>query len=486
MSVRRLAPDPIQPKDFAFTAENTDWAKSQIAKYPPGRQASAVIPLLWKAQEQAGGWTPRKAIEEVAAMLDLPFIRVMEIATFYTMFNLSPVGRHHVQLCGTVPCHVCGAVELRKVCEERIGPQGTVSADGKLSWIEVECLGACCNAPMAQINFDYYEDLTPENFGKLLDDLVAGREVKTGSQTGRNCSEPEGGGATLTDAALFDGSVIGAWKKRFEEEAAKKAAEKAAKPTGDAATATAGDPKQASPGKPGTGRPENASPETPAARAARGEAPVKPEERSEAAKPLGGTASKEADALHGDKALPGGPAVPGESGKVHIGQPPGPKDLGVAPAGSAIANAVPADEPGADHAPGEPAALRAEQEALARREEAEIAAKLASLPKNASQLDKANAVGERPKGLEAPRADSSDDLQRIKGIGRVNEAKLRDLGIFHFDQIATWSRAEIRWVGTYLSFPGRIDREDWMGQAKILAAGGDLGKKPGGSRSDKH
>ena len=169
MSVRRLAPDPIQPKDFAFTAENTDWAKSQIAKYPPGRQASAVIPLLWKAQEQAGGWTPRKAIEEVAAMLDLPFIRVMEIATFYTMFNLSPVGRHHVQLCGTVPCHVCGAVELRKVCEERIGPQGTVSADGKLSWIEVECLGACCNAPMAQINFDYYEDLTPENFRKLLD-----------------------------------------------------------------------------------------------------------------------------------------------------------------------------------------------------------------------------------------------------------------------------------------------------------------------------
>src|ERR1700722_2408067 len=216
MSVRRLAADSIQPKDFAFTADQTDWAKSQIAKYPPGRQASAVIPLLWKAQEQAGGWVPRTAIEEVAAMLDLPFIRVLEIATFYTMFNLSPVGKYHVQLCGTVPCHVCGAVELRAVCEKRIGPQGTVSADGKLSWIEVECLGACCNAPMAQINFDYYEDLNPENFAKLLDDLVAGREVKAGSQTGRQGSEPVGGGATLTDPMLFDGSTVGAWKKRFE------------------------------------------------------------------------------------------------------------------------------------------------------------------------------------------------------------------------------------------------------------------------------
>ena len=180
MSVRRLAAEAVQPKDFAFTAQNVDWAKGQIAKYPPGRQASAVIPLLWKAQEQAGGWTPRKAIEEVAAMLDLPFIRVMEIATFYTMFNLAPVGRHHVQLCGTVPCHVCGALELKRICEERIGPQGAVTADGNFSWIEVECLGACCNAPMVQINYDYYEDLDAASFGKLLDDLAAGRPVKSG------------------------------------------------------------------------------------------------------------------------------------------------------------------------------------------------------------------------------------------------------------------------------------------------------------------
>jgi NADH-quinone oxidoreductase subunit E len=360
----------------------------------------------------------------------------MEIATFYTMFNLAPVGRYHVQLCGTVPCHVCGAVELKKVCEERIGPQGSVSADGKFSWIEVECLGACCNAPMAQINYDYYEDLNPENFTKLLDNLAAGREVKTGSQTGRQGSEPQGGGATLTDPALFDGSMIGAWKKRFEEEIAKAAAEQKA---AEAAKAPPG--AQPSGAKPASAPPPSQSLE--------------------------------------------GPAVPGEGGKVHVGQPAAPKDLGVAPAGSPVANAVPADEPGADHAPGETATRQAEQEAIARREELEIAAKLAALPKNASQLDKANAVGERPKGLEAPRADSTDDLQRIKGIGKVNEAKLHDLGIYHFDQIAHWTRAEIRWVGTYLSFPGRIDREDWMGQAKILAAGGDTGKKPGGSHPEK-
>ncbi|MBV8427762.1 MAG: NADH-quinone oxidoreductase subunit NuoE [Hyphomicrobiales bacterium] len=230
MSVRRLAAEAVQPKEFAFTAQNADWAKSQIAKYPPGRQASAVIPLLWKAQEQVGGWTPRKAIEEVAAMLDLPYIRVMEIATFYTMFNLGPIGRNHVQLCGTVPCHVCGALELKKICEERIGPQGTVTADGKFSWIEVECLGACCNAPMVQINYDYYEDLEPASFGKLLDDLAAGRPVKTGSQTGRNCSEALGGGTTLKDSSLYDGSRVGAWKARFEEAAAKDSAGKDATP----------------------------------------------------------------------------------------------------------------------------------------------------------------------------------------------------------------------------------------------------------------
>jgi NADH-quinone oxidoreductase subunit E len=234
MSVRRLAPDPVQPASFAFTPANENWADQQIAKYPEGRQASAVIPLLWKAQEQHDGWLPRAAIEEVARKLGMAPMRVLEVATFYTMFNLQPVGEHFVQLCGTTPCALRGAEALKKVCEEVIGPQSTVTADGKLSWLEVECLGACCNAPMAQINFDYYEDLTPQNFRALLDDLRQGRPVKPGPQIDRSCSEPLGGGETLKDPALYDGSMIGAgdWQKRIarqrEEAAIKIASEKAA------------------------------------------------------------------------------------------------------------------------------------------------------------------------------------------------------------------------------------------------------------------
>ena len=196
MSVRRLA--DIQPASFAFTPENEAWAKNEIAKYPPGRQASAVIALLWRAQSQEGYWLSRPAIERVGDMLSMPHIRVLEVATFYSMFNLSPVGRSHVQLCGTTPCMLRGAEDIKNVCEAKIGPSGTVSADGKFSWVEVECLGACCNAPMVQINDDYYEDLTPDNFARLLDDLGAGRPVKIGSQTGRIGSEMTGGLTALT------------------------------------------------------------------------------------------------------------------------------------------------------------------------------------------------------------------------------------------------------------------------------------------------
>lgn len=203
MAVRRLAPAEMQPKDFAFTAENLAWAKTQLAKYPDGRQASAVIPLLWKAQEQAGGWVPEAAIRYVADFLNMAHIRVMEIATFYTMFNLAPVGRFHVQLCGTTPCMLRGAEKLKKVCKEKIGEQFDVTADGALSWVEVECLGACVNAPMAQINYDFYEDLTPENFSRILDDLAAGKVPPPGPQVARHFSAPEGGPTTLTDPAIY-------------------------------------------------------------------------------------------------------------------------------------------------------------------------------------------------------------------------------------------------------------------------------------------
>src|SRR5438034_4138564 len=198
MAVRRLAEPALQPKSFAFTAENLAWAKRQIAKYPEGRQVSAVLPLLWRAQEQAGGWLPQKAIEHVAHLLGMPNIRALEVATFYTMFNLEPVGQFHVQLCGTTPCMLRGSDELKKVCHRRIGEPHHVTTDGKFSWIEVECLAACVNAPVVQINADYYEDLTPESFETILDELAAGRLAKPGPQTGRQLSAPLGGPLTLT------------------------------------------------------------------------------------------------------------------------------------------------------------------------------------------------------------------------------------------------------------------------------------------------
>ena len=195
MSVRRVAEN--QPDDFAFTKENISWAKEQIAKYPTGRQASAIIPLLWQAQKQSGGWLPEPAIRYVAEFLDMPHMRAMEVATFYTMFNLEPVGEHFVQLCGTTPCWLRGADNLKDVCRKIIGEQNTVTEDGKLSWLEVECLGACVNAPMVQINDDFYEDLTAEWFEKILLDLKRGDTVIPGPQTSRQASEPEGGRTVL-------------------------------------------------------------------------------------------------------------------------------------------------------------------------------------------------------------------------------------------------------------------------------------------------
>ncbi len=203
MTVRRLA--EIQPDSFDFTPENRAWADRQIRKYPEGRQASAVMALLRRAQQQNAGWVSKPAIERVAEILGMPSIRVMEVATFYTMYNLKPVGKHFIQFCGTTPCVLRGSNDIKAVLESRVGPMETISADGNFSWLEVECLGACCNAPMVQINDDYYEDLTPENFDRLLDDLAAGHPVKTGSQTGRLTSEPAGGLTSLTTWYGTDG-----------------------------------------------------------------------------------------------------------------------------------------------------------------------------------------------------------------------------------------------------------------------------------------
>ncbi|MEI8144852.1 MAG: NADH-quinone oxidoreductase subunit NuoE [Alphaproteobacteria bacterium] len=352
MSNRRLGPDAVQPASFAFTPANLAWANETIAKYPPERRASAVIPLLWRAQEQHANWLPKAAIEHIATMLGMPVIRVFEVATFYTMFQLAPVGtKAHVQVCGTTPCMLRGAEDLIKICKSRIHhDQFHLSADGAFSWEEVECAGACVNAPMVQIFSDTYEDLTPETFEKVLDAFARGETPPPGPQSGRTGAEPMGGLTTLTDLPFMAGIAV---------------AEK---------------PK----------------------------AKVKAE-----AKPEAETAS--------------------------------------------VSNAAAA--------------------ALAASEEADIKAKLATLPADATPEQKADAVGTKPSGLAKPRSAKGDKLQRIKGIGPVNEGKLQALGIFHFDQIAAWTREEIRWVGTYLSFPGRIDREEWTIQAKTLAAGGPSAKE---------
>jgi NADH-quinone oxidoreductase subunit E len=202
MSVRRLAEQ--QPKSFAFTEENLAWAKKELTKYPEGRQASAVIALLWRAQDQEG-WVTEPAIRYVAEFLDLAYIRVLEIATFYTMFLLEPVGRiAHIQVCGTTPCWLRGSDDLKAVCHSRIHPEPHhLSADGAFSWEEVECLGACVNAPLVQIKADTYEDLTKESFTALLDALAAGKPAKPGPQIDRQLSAPVGGPTTLIDPALY-------------------------------------------------------------------------------------------------------------------------------------------------------------------------------------------------------------------------------------------------------------------------------------------
>jgi NADH-quinone oxidoreductase subunit E len=204
LSVRRLA--EVQPDSFEFKPGTLKAIREHIAKFPAARQQSAVIGALWLVQKQEG-WVCEPAIRAVAELLGMPVIRVLEVATFYTMFMLEPVGTHAlVQVCGTTPCQLRGAEGLIAVCQRKLGPRDHRSADGKFYWQEVECMGACANAPMAAINDYYYEDLTPESFEKLLEDFAAGKKPKPGSAIGRQGSAPEGGAITLTDPALYDGS----------------------------------------------------------------------------------------------------------------------------------------------------------------------------------------------------------------------------------------------------------------------------------------
>lgn len=418
MSVRRIAKE--QPDSFIFDKENLAWAKQQIAQYPQGKQASAVIPLLWRAQEQHNGWLPEPAMRYVAEMLDMPFIRVMEVATFYTMYQLKPVGSvAHIQVCGTTPCMLRGSEELIAICKKRISEnQHEVTANGKYSWEEVECLGACVNAPMVQVFKDTFEDLTPETFEKMLDDIDSGRPVKPGPQTDRHLSVNVGGRTQLFDESMDYGQAADPHIAAYVM-------------SGNAAMIKS------------DARDFGTTNDT---------GPVK--SKKPAAKVSSASAKNEAS-----KAAASKTAVSKK-----------------APPKAAIAtNAVKPAAAGVK-APAKPktsvTAYKKPTAAQLKKEDAEAAAKLAALPKGASAEDKANAVGKKPRGLPNARKSGSDDLKLIKGVGPGIEGKLNAQGIFHFDQIAKWGRPEIMWFDTFLSFKGRIDRDEWVKQAGILAGGG--------------
>lgn len=197
---REQAPEELQPRSFEFTPENLAQAKAIIARYPEGREASACMPLLDIAQRQHDNWLPRAAMIHVADLLDMPAIRVFEVASFYTMYNLAPVGKHFVQVCTTTPCWLRGSGDIVDACKRKLGiGLGETTADGQFTLIEVECLGACVNAPMMQVNDDYFEDLTAENTEALLDAMARGESPKPGPQNSRHTSEPEGGATTLVN-----------------------------------------------------------------------------------------------------------------------------------------------------------------------------------------------------------------------------------------------------------------------------------------------
>jgi NADH-quinone oxidoreductase subunit E len=389
--LRRLHKD--QPASFEFTPANLEWAKGQISKYPEGRQASAIIPLLWRAQEQEG-WLSRPAIEYVSQMLGMAYIRGLEVATFYFMFQLQPVGSvAHIQICGTTSCMICGAEELIAVCQELIAKAPhTLSADGKFSWEEVECLGACANAPMAQIGKDYYEDLTAESLRALLGRFSNGEVPVPGSQIGRYAAEPSGGLTTLMEfesgrrqynagvqlavdlkdtVKRIDGTevpILTPWRAKAAVQPAK------------------GTPVEPKPGK---GKPADAS----------------------------GATVQEATAQSKGKPVADGNA----------------------------ANATP----------------RATPEAKA--------------PPSGSVA--------KPAALTAARGGRADDLKLILGIGPKLEKLCHALGFYHFDQIAGWTAAEIAWVDENLEgFKGRVTRDKWVVQAKILAAGGTVAEAEAAAR----
>lgn len=376
--LRRLHKE--QPASFEFTPANYAWAKGQISKYPEGRQASAVIPLLWRAQEQHG-WLTRPAIEYVADMLGMAYIRALEVATFYFMFQLQPVGSvAHIQICGTTSCMICGAEELIAVCQELVAKAPhQLSADGKFSWEEVECMGACANAPMAQIGKDYYEDLTAEKLRELIGRFSKGEVPVPGPQNGRYAAEPLSGLTSL---------------KEYE-----------------------------------AGRPEhNASAQLAV-------------DIADTVRRIDGT-------------------------EVPLTTP----WLGKGSTGTLAAAVQEFEDEGG--AIGETAEQKAARKAANAARKAAKAARDAGKAEPAPEPVAVAAVpgeGIKPAALDAARGGVADKLQTIEGIGPALEKLCHELGIFHFDQIASWGEAEVAWMDSNLKgFRGRVTRDRWVTQAKLI------------------
>lgn len=437
MSVRRLAEASVQPASFAFNRANAAWAKQTIRKYPKGRQASAVIPLLMRAQEQEG-WVTRSAIEHVAVMLDMPFIRVLEVATFYTQFQLKPVGtRAHVQVCGTTPCMLRGSEDLMKVCRERIHPeQFHTNAAGTLSWEEVECLGACVNAPMVMIFKDAYEDLTPERLAEIIDEFEAGRgaTVATGPQNGRVFSAPAAGLTSLVD----EKAVLKESRDRESGATARGEREAARQAEGAVAPSRAAKPKTDAPETDPTLRSPSKVKVSPKTEQSASVAPKVDEAAADLADPAVEMTKKRR--THADR----------RKEDPSLRAPEAQKETPIGPD--------------------------------AKRAEAAAPAPVGSpMPEAPAPAAPASQEGRPP---EVARPAVPDDLKLISGVGPKLEGVLNGLGIYTYAQIAAWTKTERDWVDGYLRFKGRIERDDWVKQAEALANGGEaeyvrvFGKKP--------
>ena len=418
MVARRLADESVQPASFAFNAENAKWAEWKIGLYPAGRQQSAVIPLLMRAQDQ-DGWVSRATIEAIAKMLGMAYIRVLEVATFYTQFQLQPVGsRAHVQVCGTTPCMLRGAEALIDVCKSKIHHEPHhLNADGTLSWEEVECAGACVNAPMVAIFHDTYEDLTAERLGEIIDAFQAGKgdTIKPGTQIARENSAAEGGRTTLLEAPSAKREKFVPPAPPADAAAPAQAPTTAAKPkdvTAESAPAIKGTPKEAKVS----------------------------EAKAEAERQAADRAAK-ANGKPNDAMREGAKGAEVEGGKIDGGKAPG-KPTKAAPADGAASTGT--------------------------TRKAKVAAAPVVDPAEVNPV--AEKGGPAPL-FKAPKG-APDDLKLISGVGPVLEGRLNAIGITKWSQVAKLSAKDIDKVESSLNFKGRVARDNWLQQAEVLARGG--------------